>query len=69
MDNDNSWVWINGNAQNCKYWIHLYYTGLTCKDEDEEMSAKITKYCCKRHKPYKILGPKYVLKNVSITYM
>ena len=48
MDNDNGSVWINGNAKNCKYWVHLYYTGLSCKDEDEEMFAKITKYYCKR---------------------
>ena len=69
MDNDNGSVWINGNAKNCKYQVRLYYTGLSCKDEDEEMFAKITKYYYKRHNPYKILRPKYVLKNVSITYM
>ena len=31
---------FNGNAKNCKYWVHLYYTGLSCKHEDEEMFAK-----------------------------
>ena len=62
MHNDNGSIWINGNAKDCKYWVHLYYTGLSCKDEDEEMIAKITKYYCKRHNPYKTLRPKYVLK-------
>ena len=69
MDNDNGWVWINGNTKNCKYWVHLYYTGLSCKNEDEEMFAKITQCYCKTHNPYKILRPKYVLKNVIITHM
>ena len=48
---------------------HLYHTGLPCKDEDEEMFAKITKYYCEKHNPCKILWPKYVLKNVSIAFM
>ena len=51
MYNDNGSVWIKGNAKNCEYSVHLYYTGLSCKDEDEEMFAKITKYHCKRYNP------------------
>ena len=31
--------------------------------------AKIAQYYCKTHNPYKILRPKYVLKNVIITHM
>ena len=69
MDNDNGSVWINGNAKNCKYWVYLYYTDLSCKHEDKKMFAKITQYYCKSHNPYKILRPKHVLENVSITYM
>ena len=67
IDNDNGSVWINGNAKNCKYWAHLYYTGLSCRDEDKEMFAKITKYYCKRHKPCQILRPKYALIS-DLTY-
>ena len=63
MDSDNGSVWINGNAENCKY------TGLSYKHEDKEMFAKITQYYCKCHNHYKILRPKYVLENVTITYM
>ena len=55
IGSDNSLFWINSNAKNCKYWVHLYYTGLSCKDEDEEMFAKITKYFCKRHNSYTLL--------------
>ena len=69
MDNDNGSVWINGNAKNCKYWVHLYCPGLSCKHEDKEVFVKITQFFCKSHNHYKILRPKYVLKNVSITYV
>ena len=47
----------------------LYYTGLSCINEDEEMFAKITQYYCNTHNPYKILRSKYVLKNVIIMHM
>ena len=35
---------------------HLYHTDLPCKDEDEEMFAKITKYYCEKHNPVKSFG-------------
>ena len=63
MDNDYGSLWINCSAKSCKYWVHLFCIGLSCKDENEEVFAKITKYYCKRHNPHKIPRPKCVLKN------
>ena len=63
MDNDYGSLWINCSAKSCKYWVHLFCIGLSCKDENEEVFAKITKYYCKRHNPHKIPWPKRVLKN------
>ena len=43
MDNDNGSVWIDCNAKNCKYLVHLCCIGLSCKGEGEEMFVKNTK--------------------------
>ena len=56
MDNDYGLVWINFSAKSCKYWVHLFCIGLSCKDEDEEIFAKITKYYIKKYNPIKSHG-------------
>ena len=69
MDNDYGLLWINCSAKSCKYWVHLFCIGLSCKDENEEVFAKITKYYCKRHNPHKIPWPKCVLKNAEVLHI
>ena len=56
IGSDNSLVWINSNAKNCKYWVHLYYTGLSCKDEMKKCLLKSQYMIVKDITPIKSFG-------------